>query len=683
MPSICSFLRISVVVGLAMLIVDSTYAQVVIRERVEVDSEQQFVEIPAAFSDGAGEVSIIADRDGLLIIEYGFMRRAGTPFPPTGVSLQVFRNDTLLVDNPVFDRTWAEGSQFRTCSGDGSTYTEFTYGVTDTLDVVDVVEGDAIDFLFITDRGTYGDDPFEGGTEIRPEGGWAVAIGGFDPFCNAFIDLLEVIVEIEPSCSESGLGPSCGGATASFIQRDNMEIPADVCMMVSREITSIKLPTSATYEGPPGSNPDPYTYRIEARDLPPGDSVSFRIEHREAVGGATNTYDYGFVEGEEIVGTDTFAVYRMDQHVRLVSNGIPLSGADPTATYDDEYNDDQTLLVKLEDEISGIVFNSFGFEIGTTDTLTVGCPPTDPDPQGIRSARVYFREYGDVPVTANPLVSVEKASEDWAQAAIRFTHHGTGAPFFAVRNILFVAGEASQGGVVSLRVVDIDAADTLDVALFVHAGLDARRVAERIADSVNVDPRFTSEFVRHTPPEGSDDDGWLVLVNPGNDVLFENIGFPAGLGVIAPALAFPPLTTGATMGVFEHHVIGLNYRDGGDNIIHVFVLPDTSMGAPTAGLVYRFSQNTLPGVHNAVFIDERATDGDDTDLPFTFGHELGHILDLGHVNNQFKQTNLMYFEGHPNEREGDLGRKRLEQMQVDTVRQSSGPGSNNPILEQN
>ena len=137
------------------------------------------------------------------------MRRAGTPLPPTGVSLQLYRDGLLLVDDPISDHAWAESSQLRICSGDGSTYTEFTYTVTDTLDVADVLTGETIEFLFVTDRDTYGDDPDEGGATPRAEGGWDVAIGGFDPFCNQFIDLLEIIVEIDP-CSSSGFGPSCG-----------------------------------------------------------------------------------------------------------------------------------------------------------------------------------------------------------------------------------------------------------------------------------------------------------------------------------------------------------------------------------------------------------------------------------------------------------------------------------------
>ena len=629
---------------------------------------------PAAYAESAGEVNIVADRDGLLIVQYGFMRRAGTPLPPTGVSLQLYRDRLLLVDDPIFDYAWTENSEFRTCTGNGSQFTEFTYTVMDTLDVADVVVGDTVSFFFVTDQDTYGDDPLEGVTAPRAEGGWDVDIFGFDPFCNAFLERLQIIVEIDP-----------GEATASFIRQDNTEFPADSCMMVSRKIPTINLPPAATYDGPPGNSPDPYTYRIEARDIPAGDSISFRIEHTEAIGGAVNTYDYGFEEGEEIVGPDTFAVYRMDQHVRLVSNGIPLTGADPSATYDDGYGGDQTLLVQLEDEIRGMVFDSLGIEIAVTDTFTVGCPPSDPDPQGIRTARVYFREYGDVPVSSNPLVSVEKASEDWAQAAIRFTHHGTGAPFFAVKNILFVEGEATQAGTVSLSVIDVGAADTLDIAFSVPTGVRARGVARRIADSVDVDPRFTAEAVQHRPGTGPGSNGWLVLVNAGNgsDVLFENPIAPNDLMLIPPQLNFPPLIPGEVMKTMEHHAIGLNYTDGGENIIHVFVLPDTSFGASTPGLVYRNARGGLPGVHNAVFIDERAADGDDSDLPFTFGHELGHVFSLNHVTNTFGQTNLMYEVGLPNEREGDGGRKRLRQAQVDRVRQRSGPGSNNPILERN
>ena len=228
--------------------------------------------------------------------------------------------------------------------------------------------------------------------------------------------------------------------------------------------------------------------------------------------------------------------------------------------------------------------------------------------------------------------------------------------------------------------VDVSAADTLDVAFSVPTGADARRVARTIADSIDVDPRFSAEAVRHFPARA--DNFWLVHVNPGNDVLFENIGFPNGLDIDPPQLDFPPLMHGEVMTTIEHHAIGLNFKDGGENIIHVFVLPDTSMGMSTPGTGYR-SPGSLDAANNCVFIDERAIDGDDVDLPFTFGHELGHVLGLSHATSQRVRSNLMYRQGPPNERERYRARKRLTQAQVDLAREKSGPGSSNPILQQN
>src|SRR5690606_30408363 len=83
------------------------------------------------------------------------------------------------------------------------------------------------------------------------------------------------------------------------------------------------------------------------------------------------------------------------------------------------------------------------------------------------------------------------------------------------------------------------------------------------------------------------------------------------------------------------------------------------------------------------FAEERVVDVADSTRPFTFGHELGHILALRHDTDQY---NLMFGDcigsvcGTSPVESWDAT-KRLRQGQIDTVRTRRGPNSANPLLQ--
>src|SRR5690606_28659380 len=123
--------------------------------------------------------------------------------------------------------------------------------------------------------------------------------------------------------------------------------------------------------------------------------------------------------------------------------------------------------------------------------------------------------------------------------------------------------------------------------------------------------------------------------------------------------------------------------------IDVYVVPDSSMGDSVPGTAYRYARHSsLPRLENSLLVDERAVNGLDATRPFTFGHELGHILfnglypDSDPNGHDTDPQNLMLgcnpFTGvcgtSNTERWGAT--KRLRQAQVEDVRSDSGPGNN-------
>ncbi len=641
-------------------------AQVVIRERVDLGAPTT-----GEASGGSHTVRLIAPEDGILRVEYGVMQRSAVPYPQTGISLRVLVNGTQVVDDNVFNRTWNRSELTRFCQG--SPYTEHYYTTTDTLEVGAVETGDTLDFLFVTDRGLFGDEPLEGEVRNRADGRFDVDMWKYDTSCQQFTDRLTVIAEVAP--------------VPSFIRQDNTAFPADSCLMVSRVRTNLNLPASATFAGPVPTVPDPYTFRVEARGIASGAPVTFQLKITDGGSGAMRTFDYESVEGQVVEGADQFVAYRMNRHVRLVSNGVPATGADPGANYDDKFLGEQTVLVRLGDTVRGDVLDEAGTVLASTLPLPVGCAATlpDPHPQAIRTARVYFRDL--VGARSNPIASVARASEDWTQAAIRFRLTGRGPDITPVTNILQVEGQAGVSGPIEMRVKDVSGSTpiTLDRRIQITPAHTTEDVARLIAESIDADPRFEARHVVHNT-DGRPDHPWWVLINPEREVNFQFRTIPAGLSLGEPPLNFPPLVP---MAQNEHHALALNFKGADPAMAYVFTEPDGAEGPNVLATAYSYYnwRNFMPGAVNTTFVDRRALDGTDATFPFTFGHELGHLLSLPHddatTHNPPQTWNLMYAPAPAGEREGYGARKRLRQEQVNSARQQSGPSSANPLLQQN
>lgn len=222
----------------------------------------------------------------------------------------------------------------------------------------------------------------------------------------------------------------------------------DASLKVSTIQTDLDLPASSAYGD---TGPDPETYRLEARGIPTGETVTFEVKTTEAGGGPTNTYAYLAVEGTD--GPDV--VYRSDQFFRFVSNGIPTVGPDPGADYDDEYADsgaaeDPTLLVMLAADVRGAVSDPSGERASIS--LPIGLPGTASTDDAIFSADLVHAKIVDgatVPTT-NPSLATERATEDWAQARIQFRTGNPEPDISPVENIVRVDGTATSNGVVAV-----------------------------------------------------------------------------------------------------------------------------------------------------------------------------------------------------------------------------------------
>lgn len=681
------FIRAAVLIALVGL-VRSAEAQVVIEERVELGAaSQQAPGDPAASSGGI--YPLIAPEDGILRVEYGIVTRSAIPYPDS-VALRVRINGTPVVKDSVFaaGRTWNQTTFIRFCQG--TPYTEYYYTATDTLEVDAVVQGDTLDFEFVTDRGVFGDASDERWFTLRPDGRWDVDLFDFDAFCQQVTDRLQVIAWVGP-CSESGRSPLCTIPVVKFLDQGNTAL-TDTVMTVSRMRTDVDLDSTSTFAGPNLPDPDPHTYRLEVEGFEAGldTLVTFEVEVTD-LADSTRTYTYRSVEDYRVVNGDTVAVYRADQHFRLVSNGIPAVGADPNGQYDDEYNDggggleDQTLLVKLGYRVRGVAEDTSGTVIYTDNFWvgrTGGCTGVW---ETICATYVQFHSYGTLTVV-NKAVSVKKASEDWAQGNVQFELSGPGDSFTPVRNVLQIEGSTSAktGGTVFLRVVS--GSDTTNVPVSILGQDTTETIAQKIAQAISDSTSLTTYYHKHNPDFNLPGDyPWLVLVNRSHEVEFLDISPPNGT-IVAPAnLNFYP-APGDSLNIISLHTLALNFSDGDSVNVDVYVVPDSSLGdtIQVAGKSFSYTVDDLmPTLGNSIFAEERVVDVADSTRPFTFGHELGHILALRHDTDQY---NLMFGDcigsvcGTSPVESWDAT-KRLRQGQIDTVRTRRGPNSANPLLQ--
>lgn len=661
-----------------------------IRESVDLDRPSTTADAPEALGGGGHTVSFVAQRDGFLSVFYGTIQRAGSQYPTGEPTLEVYNNGVLVGTDDVLSHSWPAPVPIqRNCGG---LYNEFNYNTTETVDLqIPVLTGETISFLFKSDIDTYGDDPDEGGTS--PSGDqWAVAIGGFDPSCPFPIELFQFLAEVV-ECT--GLNPPCNPSVQFVRQTDNMPVSGnDASLRVSTHQTHLDLPASSLFAD---TGPDADTYRLEALGLPAGETVTFEVKTTEAGGSPVNVYTYDAVEGTDPTSGDP--VYRTEQFFRLVSNGIPTVGPDPSADYDDEYsdsgaNEDPTLLVKLGATVRGAVSDPSGEVASVTLPLGIqGMPPNPPVEDTILTGSLVFNEIRDLTnsPTINATLATERASEDWAQGRIQFEVGGTASDIYPVKNIVRLSGTATGAGQVKVTgTADCCFAPVnFAVVVNVNVGDTAEIIASNVASAImNNNSDIEANAHVHSPVAGVDDA--LVHLDavptawPDGMIWNSLKTDAAGVLIDEPVLEFEPLTI-TDADFFEQHSIALNYADDDLTTIDVFAVPSGTFDAGFRAYSWAYVWHVfIEGIENSTFVDEEALDDPDTGFPFTFGHELGHILfnaewagstPSGHHPDDH---NLMK-DGTDTTETWDAS-KRLDAVQITDARTDSGPGATNPVI---
>jgi outer membrane protein OmpA-like peptidoglycan-associated protein len=437
-----------------------------------------------------------------------------------------------------------------------------------------------------------------------------------------------------------------------MIRQANTAIPMqgnDACLMVSKAVTNVNLPDTATFAGPPGANPDPDTFRLQVRGLPAGETLTLSLD---VLRGTTFTYTHEFPMLEGNAGGRP--AYRTNEHVRLVSNAV-----------DDAHLDHQTPLVRLEDVVRATLLRN-GQRLARID-LPVGRPPSEDGLKAIRTVDINFVTLRGV--SSNPQATVDEMSRNWAQLAIRFNRVSTEI-VDPVTNVLTVDGTANRDGQLSVDVTPQGGTVTT-VTVPVRRGQTDRVIAQNVAAAITAQTGLPASHHRHQ-------DLFIVLVNRRNQVNFTNATSTVPTVVFTP----PPLNFTDEINLLEGSVLGLNFSDNDPSTIDIIAVGrvpilGTNLGA-TGG---DFLAVNLPGWRNVAIIREEAVRTNNASIPLVAGHEMGHALldgsDEIHLNTI--PTNLISIFANVADTIG-VG-KRLNDAQNLRVRQRSGPNTVPPLLQ--
>lgn len=220
------------------------------------------------------------------------------------------------------------------------------------------------------------------------------------------------------------------------------------------------LNVSAT--APPGASVfDPHTYRVQVDGLPdslatPGALDRFRYRYEVLRGGIvvyTSAARAGSGLPDLARGATTVAsasragrasgqAIRSHYYFRLVSNGLP-SVAGDARPYDDEVRHAQTILVALGDVLRVTAFvvspDQTQTQILGQVSLPVGQNPAEASADAIRQADLVWHTYVDAvgnTLNSAPELATARASEDWAQASVRFHERAADRTTFSSAGIV-------------------------------------------------------------------------------------------------------------------------------------------------------------------------------------------------------------------------------------------------------
>ena len=357
--------------------------------------------------------------------------------------------------------------------------------------------------------------------------------------------------------------------------------------------------------------------------------------------------------------------------------------------------------MKLEDKVESTLTLD-GHDIGTT-VLQVGRPPSETGPNAIRTVDVNFVTLAGV--SSNPQLTIDRMSQDWAQAGIRFNLLNPNAtPVAAPNNVLWISGSATAAGSLSVK-LSSNSGTTFSspITIPVTVGETAEGMARDLSGTIGRTVGFASTFSYFHNPFL---DGYMVAVNPGatgSAVRFAALAASAGVTFNAPSFNY---ANDFDLDTIEANVLGLNFRSATPNILNVFAVPnvgfsytDTTPGQrPTQVKLRAFTvgdwrSTNEPALVDVVMIPEKAADTPDAGEPFAAGHEAGHaLLDApdtihfgpGHLGDPVNLLRL----GIPGGRAEGLGvketyeaNKRLTEDQQAGARAASSPGTSHPLLQ--
>ena len=503
-----------------------------------------------------------------------------------------------------------------------------------------------------------------------------------------------------------------------FLRQDDELIPTEeedadeAVLMVSKFVTDEELPGAVGFTspyatgGPDAGLGDLHTFRPQVIGLDAGvaETISFRVEVLRE--GQPTEYSATFEAVEGVLENGAVA-YRGRQHLRLVSNAPP-PGAPGFADYDDEYAEDQTILVKLGDTVKVTALIDDGgqeTEYATVE-LPVGRPANEDGRNAIRRAELNWITYEDV--DAVPATITDRMSEDWAQAAVRYEEAGSRT--FSQNDLGNVVqirfrrrgplrgpySEAPEAGVFSIT-LELGNGTTVPVSVAYAQGDNLYAVAQRAQDAIRAAAADLTESVARVADVR--DDGGLVnplraerfylIVGPGSGARVVEQGGNDVIGLDDAEFGLDDSLE--PLPLYDLRAIALTLKDADPQTIDVLVLRNNALGASLAGSSpYGLTADASDSeIGSTIFLVEKTADESD-DWGTVAGHEVGHALLAGTGNGDHSPvlTNLMYgsaFDpeaGVLAEYENYGDPKRLTEAQQDQVRADSGPQNGGIVLLQ-
>ncbi|MGA1875149.1 MAG: transglutaminase-like domain-containing protein [bacterium] len=446
-----------------------------------------------------------------------------------------------------------------------------------------------------------------------------------------------------------------------FLRQDNTPFPLfgdDACHMVSKLVTDDNFSPIGNFDGPPGDNPDPDTFRVEVSGLASGLTVNVKLE---VLSDANDTYRELLDTAEGTLNDGSIAYRTLN--IRPVSNAV-----------DDNYENSITMLVRLGDLVRATLILN-GQEV-TGIQLPVGRPPYEDGPKAIRTVEVNFITLQGV--NSDPQATLKRMNENWAQAAIRYTL-ASSSTVTPVTNILAVGGTAQNNGQLSVDITS-QGGSKISVMAGVSAGDDGEKMAQKLAAAISAQPGLKAGYYRHLANVQTNAYLWLIMVNKGEEVNFSNLQCTAGSGILADATYSLNFSDG--INTLEGHVLGLNFKDNDAKTVDIIAVGKVEVGGP-GGRAYSGRDGSsviASGSENTIIIREEAV-STYAGLPFVAGHEMGHVLfDTGNAGHSKEQTNLFY-EGGTSIYDTISSTKRLTGDQCKKAREMSGPDTTPPLLQ--